>query len=153
MTDIIYGKKEKSLELQNLLTQLQNLHKEQETITCSEDVYTHLLDYAFKDKEHFILITFDAGSRILGTHLLNVGTQIKSLVDRKDLFTKVLLDNAQGFIVAHNHPSGILIPSKSDLSITRLIEDGSKLMEVQLLDHIIIAKTGYYSMADMGDIA
>jgi DNA repair protein RadC len=52
--------------------------------------------------------------------------------------------------MAHNHPSGNLMPSQSDIDLTKKMKEGGKLLEVQLLDHIIITTEGYYSFSDEG---
>jgi len=60
---------------------------------------------------------------------------------------------ANAIIICHNHPSGNLQPSESDLAITRKVKDSANVMDIQLLDHIIIIPEGtYYSLADEGTI-
>ena len=61
-----------------------------------------------------------------------------------------ILNTASGLIVAHNHPSGNLNPSESDTKITQKIKEAGNLLDVQLLDHLIIANDDYYSFADNG---
>lgn len=61
-----------------------------------------------------------------------------------------ILNTASGLIVAHNHPSGNLNPSESDTIITQKIKEAGNLLDVQLLDHLIIANDDYYSFADNG---
>ncbi|MDQ2753130.1 MAG: DNA repair protein, partial [Bacteroidota bacterium] len=53
-------------------------------------------------------------------------------------------------ILAHNHPSGSLKPSRADIELTRKIKEGGLLLDITLLDHLIVSKEGYYSMADEG---
>jgi len=61
--------------------------------------------------------------------------------------------NASGIIICHNHPSGNVQPSESDLALTRKIKESGNLMDIQLLDHLIIVpEGGYYSMGDEGII-
>jgi DNA repair protein RadC len=61
--------------------------------------------------------------------------------------------NASSIIICHNHPSGNVQPSESDLTITRKIKESGNVMDIQLLDHLIIIPEGkYYSMADEGTI-
>jgi DNA repair protein RadC len=59
---------------------------------------------------------------------------------------------ATGIILSHNHPSGNLFPSDADDKLTKQIFEASKIMEIQLLDHLIITSEGYYSYADQGKI-
>lgn len=58
--------------------------------------------------------------------------------------------HASGIVLAHNDPSGSLIPSYQDLSLTKRILEGANILEISLLDHIIIASEGYFSFADDG---
>jgi DNA repair protein RadC len=61
-----------------------------------------------------------------------------------------LLVGASGLILAHNHPSGNLTPSQADIELTKKIKAGGKLLEIQVLDHVILTSEGYYSFADEG---
>ena len=64
---------------------------------------------------------------------------------------KTILDNrASAVILSHNHPSGNLKASQADVKLTQQINEACNIMDIQLLDHIIIAKTGYLSLADEG---
>jgi len=71
-----------------------------------------------------------------------------SIVDPKTIFSRALTLGASGIILSHNHPSGNLKPSQSDIKLTKKINDGCKILELVCLDHIIIANGGYYSFAD-----
>lgn len=66
-------------------------------------------------------------------------------IDLKNIFKTILLANASKFILAHNHPSGIAKASANDINITRRIKDMSKLMDIQFLDHIIVANDDFVS--------
>ena len=59
---------------------------------------------------------------------------------------------ASGIVLCHNHPSGNLMPSREDISLTAQVKSGAKLVDIVLLDHLIVASTGYYSFADHGMI-
>lgn len=72
------------------------------------------------------------------------------MADPKIIFSVALKAMASGIIVAHNHPSGNLNPSQTDLDLTKKMKEGGKFLELQLLDHVIISSEGYYSFADEG---
>ena len=72
------------------------------------------------------------------------------MADPKIIYKLALEDLASGVIVAHNHPSGNLKPSQSDIDLTRKLKEAGKFLEVQLLDHLIIANRNYFSFADEG---
>lgn len=61
-----------------------------------------------------------------------------------------ILANASGMILSHNHPSGNLLPSKQDDALTERISKAAKLFDIQLLDHVIVSDSGYYSYSDEG---
>jgi len=66
----------------------------------------------------------------------------------REVFADVITDRAFALILAHNHPSGDVTPSKNDFSITQKIKAAGKILGIHLLDYIIIGKTGYYSFLE-----
>jgi len=117
-------------------------------ITSAEHVYSQLLEYSLKEKEHFITITLDGASNIIEKRVIHIGTLNQSLVHPREIFRPAILDNAAGIIIAHNHPSGTLEASRADIQITSRLKEVSKLIGIELLDHVIISKLGYYSFSD-----
>jgi len=71
-------------------------------------------------------------------------------VDVRILFKEAIERLATAIVIAHNHPSGTLKPSRADIQLTQKIKNASKLLDIQLLDHLIVADSGYYSFADDG---
>ncbi len=65
-------------------------------------------------------------------------------------FIAAIKPNAYGIILAHNHPSGNLQPSQADIDLTKRMKEGGKLLEIQVLDHVILTSEGYHSLADEG---
>ena len=119
-------------------------------ITSAAGVYNALAEYACKDQEHFLTITLDGRSNILEKRVIHIGTLNQSLVHPREVFRPAILDNAAGIIICHNHPSGTLEPSRADVSITQRLKEVAKLVGIELLDHVIISKNGYYSFSDEG---
>ena len=74
-------------------------------------------------------------------------------VDPRLIFKKALEEEAVSIIVAHNHPSGSLQPSKADQTLTEKIREGATLLDIKLLDHIIVGNQGYFSFANEGLLA
>jgi len=72
------------------------------------------------------------------------------LVHPREVFSDAIADRAAGIIIAHNHPSGILEASRADVQITQRLKEVSKLVGIELLDHVILSKHGYYSFSDEG---
>jgi DNA repair protein RadC len=119
-------------------------------ITNASDVYHALAEYSCKEQEHFMLITLDGASKIIEKRVIFIGTLNQSLVHPREVFRPAILDNAAGIIIAHNHPSGTLEASRADVQITKRLKEVSKLVGIELLDHVIISKNGYYSFSDEG---
>lgn len=121
-----------------------------DNITSAEDVYLKLLHLADKKQEHFLCITLDGASRIIKTRTVFIGTLNQSLVHPREVFVGAITDLAAGIIIVHNHPSQTLKPSDADKRITDRLKEVGKLVGIELLDHVIITKNGYYSFSDKG---
>jgi len=119
-------------------------------ITDAKHVYKLLHEYSTKPKEHFICITLDGASNVINKYVIHIGTINQSLVHPREVFYPAIKDLAVGIIIAHNHPSGTLEPSRADINITQRLHEVGKLVGIDLLDHIIISKEGYYSFSDEG---
>jgi DNA repair protein RadC len=119
-------------------------------IGSADDVYSELKAFANKRQEYFLTITLDGASHIINVRTVFIGTLNQSLVHPREVFADAIADRAAGIIIAHNHPSGTLIPSRADISITERLKEVSKLIGIELLDHVILAKDGFYSFADEG---
>jgi DNA repair protein RadC len=74
-----------------------------------------------------------------------MGTLHSSLVHPREVFKAAILSNAAGFILAHNHPSGELTPSKDDIAVTERIKEAGDLLGIDLLDHIIVGDGKRYT--------
>jgi DNA repair protein RadC len=89
-------------------------------------------------------------NKIIKIKMMSSGGTAGTVVDTKVIFKWLLSVNAQSFIVAHNHPSNQIFPSKQDLTVTdRIVRSGNDL-DLVLLDHLIIGEESFYSFADNG---
>ncbi len=119
-------------------------------ITNAQNVFEVFEEYSKKDKEHFLLLTLDGASKIINQYVIHIGTMNQSLVHPREVFRPAILDNAAGVIIVHNHPSGTLEASRADIQITKRLKEVSKIIGIDLLDHVILAKGGFYSLSDNG---
>ncbi|OWK73876.1 hypothetical protein CBW16_00180 [Flavobacteriaceae bacterium JJC] len=118
-------------------------------ISESKDIYKVLKPYLSDlQTEEFWAIFLNQNNRILGKSRLSSGGINQSIVDVRILFRTALEYFATGIAIAHNHPSGNLKPSQDDLKITKQINEAGKMMNIQLLDHLIISQNSYFSFAD-----
>lgn len=100
--------------------------------------------------EQFKVLLTNRANRVLGLVEISSGGISGTVADPKLIFAAALKSGASGIILAHNHPSGTLSPSQADLDLTRKISAGGKLLEIQILDHVILTAHSYYSLADEG---
>jgi len=119
-------------------------------MTSARDVYDELKAFSTKTQEHFLSITLDGASHIINTRTVFIGTLNQSIVHPREVFADAISDRAAGIIIAHNHPSGTLEASRADIQITQRLKEVSKLVGIELLDHVILSKQGYYSFSDEG---
>lgn len=124
-----------------------------ESSKTAYDIFYANWNESIEHTESTYLLLLNQANRVLGISVLSIGGTTGCIVDPRIIFQLALKSSASNIILAHNHPSGNLKPSDADISITRKIKDGGKLLEINLLDHIILtAYDGYYSMADEGFI-
>ena len=119
-------------------------------ITSAEEVYEELKVFSTKTQEHFLVITLDGASHIINTRTVFIGTLNQSMVHPREVFADAIADRAAGIIIAHNHPSGTLEASRADVEVTCRLKEVSKLVGIELLDHVILSKHGFYSFSDEG---
>lgn len=101
-------------------------------------------------QEHFITLYLNQANEILGYYNHTVGGINATIADRRLILATALASASIGILVSHNHPSGNLKPSQPDIDLTQKLKDGARILDIQLLDHIIITKNGYFSFADEG---
>lgn len=127
-----------------------NKNSTEEYIKTQEDAYkcfyTHWDLSTIELQEQAKVIYLNRANRVLGIYNLSTGSTSGTAIDIKLILATAIKANASGIILAHNHPSGTLKPSKSDIKITEKLSEASKLFDIRLLDHIIITKDTYLSM-------
>lgn len=146
---MIYTKKIKTITLKvNEADPQERINTASDVFTLAKAIYANLDD----DQEHFTIFFLNAQNKITGFKTLFSGGQAQSNFDMKLIFRNALAFGAIAIICVHNHPSNYLKPSPSDISTTHAIKDAGKLLEINLLDHLIITKTSYYSFNTEGRI-
>ena len=100
--------------------------------------------------EQFRIILLDRKNSCMGVSTVATGGVSSCVVDPKILFGTAIKARASGIIIAHNHPSGNLDFSQNDKSITKQLAQGGKLLEMPILDHLVVCRKGFSSMADEG---
>lgn len=103
-----------------------------------------------KAKEHFKLIILNPRNKIIAISTISIGTLNASLVHPREVFKEAIRHNAASVVLVHNHPSGDSDPSEEDIKITERLIEAGKILGIELLDHIIITKNGFKSLAEEG---
>ena len=122
-----------------------------EVLDNSRKVADHLATMlAGRTRETFLVIFLNNRNAMIATEVLFEGTLTQAVIFPREIVKYALLKNAAAIICGHNHPSGEVKPSGDDQAITRKIKAACQLVDIQLLDHLIIAGTEFFSFADKG---
>lgn len=127
---------------------LKGVSEKVKTIRTAADVVALLQYTAQFDEEHFMLVCLKNSGAVIKTIELFKGGLASTLVDVRVIMREALLANATRIIVSHNHPGGTASPSRDDENITERIQQACNALNINLLDHVIIAGTDYYSFAE-----
>lgn len=121
-------------------------------VTTPSDVARVACEYLKRaDREHFIVIMLATNARVIGINTAHVGSLSASIVNAREVFKPAILANAASIIVAHNHPSGNLEPSREDIRVSKRLVEAGKLLEIPVLDSLIVTSDGRYtSLAERG---
>ena len=119
-------------------------------IEAPSDLLPLIRHYADRKQEHFISASINGANEIMNIRVVSIGLVDRTSVHPREVFADALSDRASSVIVAHNHPAGSLEPSAWDTEITKQLKAAGEVVGVELLDHIIFNRTGYYSFLESG---
>lgn len=127
------------------------LIEERPKISSSTDIY-ELLKSEFLDLPHeaFWIVLLNRANRVIKKQQISYGGVAGTVADPKIIFKIAVEELASGIILAHNHPSGNLTASQADLELTKKLKESGKMLDIQVLDHLIFAGTKYLSFVDKG---
>jgi DNA repair protein RadC len=103
-------------------------------------------------QEQFVVLYLNRANRVIGSYQLSKGGITGTIADVRLILSVALKTLATGLILAHNHPSGNLKPSEADIQLTQKVKDAAKIMDIEVLDHMILSSNGYFSFTDDGII-
>lgn len=121
-------------------------------ITNSLDAYEYFDDMRNLHLEECRIIMLRQNHSIIGSALISKGGLTGTAVDVREVLRHALINRAAGIVLCHNHPSGNLTPSNEDNRLTHNVAEACRTMNIQLVDHIIVASTGFYSYREQGKI-
>jgi DNA repair protein RadC len=121
-------------------------------ITFPTDALPLVRHYADRRQEHFLSLSLNGAHEIIAIRVVTVGLVDKTHVHPREVFADAITDRASAIIVAHNHPSGCMTPSREDREVTAQLRDAGDLLGIKLLDHIIFNHRGYHSFLEEGTL-
>ena len=124
---------------------------ERSEIICGPgDIMPLVKDLRDKMQEHFVCISLNGANEVIQTRTVTVGLLNSSQVHPREVFADVIADRGASVILVHNHPSGSLSPSESDIQITNQLVEAGKILGISVLDHVIVSKKGHTSLKEQG---
>ncbi len=122
---------------------------ERPTVVTSLQAYNILKDMENYDREVVRGLYLDCRGNVIADQLLSIGSLTMSIAHPREVFKPAVTCSAAGVLIAHNHPSGTLLPSEEDQNLTALLIEAGNIMQIPLFDHIIVGRRGYYSFRDL----
>jgi len=125
--------------------------KQTKRISYVEELYDYVMPlFAFDSDEYLYMLSLDSGNTILDCSEISTGAVDSVNVDTRKLIKIAMEKHASKIVLAHNHPSGILMPSRSDVAFTKTMENALKVFGIELMDHIIVGDGECLSMRKEG---
>jgi len=125
-----------------------NILKEDLKVYNPAQIYSILREeIGNKTQENLMAILF-RGNNIISKKVITIGTDNQTLISHKNIISYAIRENAQGLIIAHNHPSGEAYPSREDISETQKLAKIAKELDICFLDHLIVTSEGYFSFKE-----
>lgn len=104
---------------------------------------------ANRDRENFVAVLLNTKNEVLEISTISIGTLSNSLVHPREVFKPAVRASAASVVLAHNHPSGKVEPSREDREVTGRLVDAAEILGIEVLDHVIVGD-GYFSMKERG---
>jgi DNA repair protein RadC len=103
------------------------------------------------DRENFVVVLLNTKNEVIESSLVSVGTLSAALVHPREVFKPAIRASAASVILAHNHPSGKVEPSREDREVTGRLVESAEILGIEVLDHVILGD-GFYSMKEHGKL-
>ncbi|GAB4534530.1 MAG: DNA repair protein RadC [Anaerolineae bacterium] len=125
--------------------------EERPQITSPGDAANLLMvEMAHLEQEHLRVLLLDTKNHVLASPVIYKGNVNTSVIRIAELFREAIRHNSTALIIAHNHPSGDPTPSPEDVRVTRQIVEAGKMLDIEVLDHLIIGQSRYVSLKERG---
>ncbi|NTW56605.1 MAG: DNA repair protein RadC [Chlorobiaceae bacterium] len=118
-------------------------------IHAARDVFEYMEDkIPDETKEHLFVLHLNTKNQIVKNELVSIGTLNASLIHPREVFKAAIRESSHTIILVHNHPSGDVEPSNADRQVTALLKQAGAIIQIELLDHIIIGRTSWFSFRE-----
>jgi len=122
----------------------------QGAIITPDDAYNLIKRYGDAPKEQFLVITLNGAREPISVYIATIGLANRTIVHPREVFIRAIQDMASSVVICHNHPSGSLKPSGEDGEVTIRMREAGELIGIQVIDHIIFSRKGFFSMRKEG---
>ena len=156
------GVKYQHRKVERCLSKIRKIHEELNTILYAnpterpaiqspQDAFNlFMLFLAGMDHEELWVLDLDTRNRVMKIVRLYMGSVNQSQVRISEVFRQAIIDNSPAIVIAHNHPSGDPTPSPDDVAVTRALVEAGKLLDIEILDHLILAGGRFVSLKERG---
>jgi len=122
--------------------------KKSQIFLTPEEIWEELRDLRNHKKEHFVIFYLDSRNQEIKRETISIGSLNANLVHPREVFEPAVRNLTAQIILAHNHPSGDPEPSEDDLEITKRLVESGKILGIEVIDHIIVAKNDFFSFKE-----
>ena len=122
----------------------------QPIVSCPADTLPLLTELKGQRREHFLCLYLNARNQVVHKEVISIGSLSASIVHPREVFQVAVTRVAASIILAHNHPSGDVTPSKEDIELTRRMVEAGGIMGIDILDHIILSESDFLSLKERG---
>jgi DNA repair protein RadC len=138
-----------ALELGRRLVSLEP--EERPIVRTPQDVANLMMgEMVFLDQEHLRVVLLNVRNQVMGVNEVYVGNVSGAVVRVAEVFRPAVRENCSSIILVHNHPSGDPTPSAEDIRVTEQVAEGGRLMDIELLDHIVLGRHKFVSLKERG---
>lgn len=116
---------------------------ERQEVKDENDIAQRLSPWAYKQTEHFLVVTLDPSLHIINVYEISKGGLDRVVAHPREVFRPAILDNAASIVIAHNHPSGELVFSEQDIDITHKMAQAGEMLGIPVIDSYIVSPKGF----------
>lgn len=116
------------------------------------DIYKEIRHFANRNQEQLLVLSMNGAFELLNTHIASIGYVDRAFFHPREIFSEPIKHGASQIVIAHNHPSGTLMPSAADIEATERILRAAQILGIAVADHIIFTKEAYYSLYESGTL-